>query len=112
MSLVCYVGPGGNLLHSDDPVSQCAKLTLPSPMLNSHQLYSLRNIHVYDEAWKAKTIDITFQKEFGTDGYMSTLDKICDEVIDLQRLIFFTNNSAIKFNFMNKMDQFYKSTYV
>ena len=77
MSLECYVGPQGNLLEMDE--SQCGRLLLPSPILEIETFNALRNIQTYNKDWSVRTIDITFPKEDGIDGYMKALDDICEE---------------------------------
>ncbi|PRP78286.1 hypothetical protein PROFUN_13917, partial [Planoprotostelium fungivorum] len=78
MSLQCYVGPGGNLLELQ-PDLQCAKLSLPSPMLSSIQMHAVHNLHLYDPQWRSCSIDITFPREEGEEGYVKALDRICRE---------------------------------
>ncbi|EXJ60612.1 glutamate synthase [NADPH] [Cladophialophora yegresii CBS 114405] len=77
MSLECYVGPQGNLLEMDE--SQCGRLLLPSPILEIETLNAIKNIEKFNPDWSVRTIDITFDKEEGIDGYMKALDDICDE---------------------------------
>lgn len=77
MSLECYVGPQGNLLEMD--ASQCARLFLPSPILSIPEFNSLMNISKVHPEWTVKTIDLTFPKTEGTEGYMRHLDFICKE---------------------------------
>jgi glutamate synthase (NADH) len=77
MSLECYVGPQGNLLEMDE--SQCGRLLLPSPILEIETFNALKNIQTYNKDWSVRTIDISFAKEDGIDGYMKALDDICDE---------------------------------
>ena len=76
MSLECYVGPQGNLLEMDE--SQCERLLLPSPILEIEKFNALKNITKLHKAWTVKTIDITFDKMEGVQGYMDALDAICD----------------------------------
>ncbi|MCJ1433823.1 glutamate synthase [NADH] [Xylographa pallens] len=76
MSLECYVGPQGNLLEMD--ASQCHRLLLPSPVLSIEDFNALMNITELHREWTVKTIDITFPKENGIDGYMDALDRICE----------------------------------
>ena len=76
MSLECYVGPQGNLLEMEE--SQCARLMLPSPILEIETFNAIKNINKYNKEWTVKTIDITFDKWSGIDGYMQALDDICD----------------------------------
>jgi NAD(P)H-dependent glutamate synthase small subunit len=76
MSLECYVGPQGNLLEMNE--SQCERLMLPSPILEIEQFNALKNIMTLHKAWTVKTIDITFNKMEGVQGYMDALGAICD----------------------------------
>ncbi|MCJ1391432.1 glutamate synthase [NADH] [Xylographa bjoerkii] len=76
MSLECYVGPQGNLLEMD--ASQCHRLLLPSPVLSIEDFNALKSITQLHREWTVKTIDITFPKEDGVDGYMAALDRICE----------------------------------
>ena len=76
MSLECYVGPQGNLLEMD--ASQCHRLLLPSPVLSLEDFNALNNITQIHHEWTVKTIDITFPKNEGIDGYMDALDRICE----------------------------------
>jgi glutamate synthase (NADH) len=76
MSLECYVGPQGNLLEMDK--SQCHRLLLPSPILEIEKFNALRNISSLHKDWTVRTIDITFEKMEGIQGYMDALDKICE----------------------------------
>lgn len=76
MSLECYVGPQGNLLEMDE--SQCGRLLLPSPILETETFNALKNINSYNKDWSVRAIDITFEKSSGVDGFMSALDSICD----------------------------------
>lgn len=76
MSLECYVGPQGNLLEMDP--SQCHRLLLPSPVLSIEDFNALRNITTLYADWRVKTIDITFPKREGIQGYLDALDRICD----------------------------------
>ena len=76
MSLECYVGPQGNLLQMD--ASQCHRLLLPSPVLSLEEFNALTNITRLYSDWTVKTIDITFPKKEGINGYMNALERICD----------------------------------
>ncbi|ORX97575.1 glutamate synthase [Basidiobolus meristosporus CBS 931.73] len=80
MSLECYVGPEGNILEMNE--SQCRKLCLPSPVLSIEALNTIKSMEAYHNEWRVSTIDITFGKEEGIDGYVRALDRICDEVSD------------------------------
>jgi glutamate synthase (NADH) len=75
MSLECYIGPQGNLLEMDK--SQCHRLLLPSPILEIEKFNALKNISTLHKDWTVRTIDITFPKVKGIQGYMDALDDIC-----------------------------------
>ena len=76
MSLECYVGPQGNLLEMDS--SQCHRLLLPSPVLAIEEFNALKNITTLYRNWTVKTIDITFPKAEGIDGYINAMDRVCE----------------------------------
>ncbi|KAF2742902.1 glutamate synthase [Sporormia fimetaria CBS 119925] len=80
MSLEAYVGPQGNLLEMDE--SQCHRLLLPSPILSLEEFNALSKISTVQPDWTVKSIDITFPKTEGIEGYMRALDKICDAVTE------------------------------
>ncbi|KAK0706806.1 hypothetical protein B0T26DRAFT_743952 [Lasiosphaeria miniovina] len=77
MSLECYVGPQGNLLEMDP--SQCGRLHLPSPILSIPEFNVLQKMSTLHPNWTVKTIDITFPKKDGVEGYVKHLDYICNE---------------------------------
>ena len=80
MSLECYVGPQGNLLEMDS--SQCRRLMLPSPVLSIDDFNALKNVTSLYRDWTVKTIDITFPKQEGIQGYLDALDRICASVTE------------------------------
>jgi glutamate synthase (NADH) len=80
MSLEAYVGPQGNLLEMDE--NQCHRLLLPSPILSIEEFNGLCNINKIYSNWTVKTIDITFPKKEGINGYLEALDRICDAATD------------------------------
>jgi glutamate synthase (NADPH/NADH) len=80
MSLEAYVGPQGNLLELDE--QQCHRLLLPSPILSLEEFKALNSITTLYPNWRVKTIDITFPKSEGVDGYLTALDRICDAASD------------------------------
>lgn len=80
MSLECYVGPQGNLLEMG--ALQCHRLLLPSPVLAIEDFNALVNITSLHPDWTVKTIDITFPKTEGIQGYMDALDRICVAVTE------------------------------
>ncbi|KAI7903005.1 uncharacterized protein BX663DRAFT_509197 [Cokeromyces recurvatus] len=78
MSLECYVGPEGNILEVNE--EQCRKLTLPSPILSMDELGAIQSMDQLFPDWKVATIDTTFEKALGIQGYMEALERICQEV--------------------------------
>ena len=80
MSLECYVGPQGNLLEMGE--HQCHRLMLPSPILSIQDFNALKNINTIYRDWTVKTIDITFPKKEGIQGFMDALDRICEAVTE------------------------------
>lgn len=80
MSLECYVGPQGNLLEMGS--SQCHRLMLPSPVLSIEDFNAVKNITTLYREWTVKSIDITFPKKEGIQGYMDALDRICESVTE------------------------------
>ncbi len=76
MSLGTYVGPQGNLLTMEK--SQCHRLYLPSPMLSVEEFNGMMHIPDIHPDWSVATIDITFAKEEGIQGYYDALDRIND----------------------------------
>jgi glutamate synthases, NADH/NADPH, small subunit len=75
MSLECYVGPQGNLLEIKP--DQCNRLLLKSPVLSTTELSALKNIETVYPKWSVANIDITFEKSEGIQGYINTIDRIC-----------------------------------
>ncbi|KAG1466135.1 hypothetical protein G6F56_004748 [Rhizopus delemar] len=78
MSLQCYVGPKGNILELNE--NQCHQLALASPILSMQELAAIKNMSAQHPSWKVKTIDITFAKQDGVEGYVNTLERVCNEV--------------------------------
>ncbi|KAG1468987.1 hypothetical protein G6F56_003523 [Rhizopus delemar] len=78
MSLQCYIGPKGNILELNE--SQCHQLALDSPILSMQELAAIKNMSESYPSWKVKTIDITFAKQEGVQGYIDTLERICNDV--------------------------------
>lgn len=78
MSLQCYVGPEGNILEIDE--NQCHQLALSSPILSMEELAAIKNMDQFYPSWKVATIDITFPKSEGVQGYVDTLERVCNEV--------------------------------
>ncbi len=72
MSLECTIGPEGNLLDSTE--SQCHRLVLPHPILEARQMAALAALN--HRGWKTRSIDITFERQAGVDGFYETLRRI------------------------------------
>ncbi|CAI5757462.1 unnamed protein product [Candida verbasci] len=77
MSLECYIGPQGNLLEMKP--DQLNRLLLKSPILTNSELLAIKNIEKVYPKWSVENIDITFNKIDGIQGYINTIDKICQE---------------------------------
>ena len=75
MSMATYIGPEGNLLETTD--KQCARLFVETPILDADQMAAVHSLA--HRGWKSTKIDITFRKTDGERGFMSTLDRICEE---------------------------------
>ncbi|KAH0306024.1 glutamate synthase-like protein, partial [Aureobasidium melanogenum] len=80
MSLEAYVGSQGNLLEMSP--SQCHRLLLPSPMLSIEEFNALNQISQLHREWNVHTVDITFPKKEGIQGYLDALDRICDQAAE------------------------------
>lgn len=76
MSLECYVGPQGNLLEMKP--DQCNRLLLKSPILTNSELIAIKNIEKVYPKWSVAEIDITFERSEGIQGYINTIDEICE----------------------------------
>ncbi|PWN39322.1 putative glutamate synthase [Ceraceosorus guamensis] len=77
MSLEQYVGPEGNILEMR--ADQCHRLHLESPILTIEECNALKRLELAHQDWKSRTLDITFDKGHGIDGYSNALDRICSE---------------------------------
>ena len=75
MSVECYIGPEGNLLETTE--KQCNRLLLDNPILDFQQMAGIQNLDY--RGWKSRTIDITFDKNDGPDGFTLALKRICKE---------------------------------
>ncbi|KAK4167329.1 putative glutamate synthase [NADPH] [Cladorrhinum sp. PSN259] len=98
MSLECYVGPQGNLLEMD--ASQCGRLLLPSPILSIEEFNAVKNMSALYPEWTVKSIDLTFPKKDGIQGYIKHLDYICNEATAAieahDRIIILTDRNTSK----------------
>ncbi|KAG9302670.1 hypothetical protein G9A89_007374 [Geosiphon pyriformis] len=78
MSLECYVGPEGNILEVNE--YQTRKLLLRSPILSIDELNAIKRAERVQPDWSVATIDITFPKQEGVNGYLLALERVCAEV--------------------------------
>lgn len=85
MSLVCPVGPEGNLL-AEPSKDHCERLLVRHPVLTLEEMKTLK-----DKRYKrpdgsmvhgSVIIDCTFPKGSGPDGMLAALERICDEAAD------------------------------
>ena len=76
MSLRCYIGPEQNLLETTE--DHAHRLLIRHPILTNEELAALK--HMDHRDWKAKTIDITFDRAQGRPGVLEAIDRICGEV--------------------------------
>jgi len=79
MSLEAYVGPEGNLLEMK--ASQCHRIVLKSPLISIQEMNALKNIKSAYPRWEARTIDITFPKADGLEGYRAAVERLCLEAM-------------------------------
>lgn len=77
MSLECYVGAEGNLLERTP--KQCRRLLLPSPVLSIESLNALKRLDEVYPTWPSRTLDITFDKSEGLEGYENAIKRVCRE---------------------------------
>lgn len=78
MSLVCPVGPEGNLL--DEPGAEhCKRLNVTHPVLTLEEMEVLKS---GNSDFKTATIDITFPLGSGPDGLLAAIERICDEAAE------------------------------
>lgn len=75
MSLSSYVGPQGNLLTITP--EHARMLRLEHPVLANNQLERIKRMDY--RGWRSKTVDITYPRAEGLDGFMSALDRIAEE---------------------------------
>ena len=85
MSLVCPVGPEGNLLADNSP-EHCQRLVLRHPVITLDEMETLKNQEIKrpdgSKAFKTTVIDATFPVGSGPDGMLQALERICDEAAD------------------------------
>lgn len=85
MSLVCPVGPEGNLL-ADPAADNCKRLNVRHPVLTLDEMETLKSKVYVDKDGKkgfaSHVIDCTFPAGSGPDGMLQALERICDEAAD------------------------------
>jgi len=85
MSLVCPVGPEGNLLADAGP-EHSQRLVVNHPVLTLEEMATLKGNEFKNPdgstKFKCNTIDITFPVGSGVDGMLAALERICDEAAD------------------------------
>ncbi|XP_067951479.1 uncharacterized protein [Watersipora subatra] len=75
MSLACPIGPAGNILEPSAEWAQ--RLFLDQPILSLSDLEVIKATTY--RGWKAKVIDITFERSAGVSGLLSRLNFVCQE---------------------------------
>ncbi|MFT4713095.1 MAG: glutamate synthase (NADPH/NADH) large chain [Candidatus Azotimanducaceae bacterium] len=75
MSLECFIGPEGNLLETSE--AHAHRLKIPHPTISNEELSSLKQMDYRD--WRSKTVDMTFDRSTGHEGFITALDRICSE---------------------------------
>jgi glutamate synthase (NADPH/NADH) large chain len=75
MSLECYIGPERNLLKTT--AAHCHRLRVPHPILTNEELAAIKQMN--HRGWRARTIDITFDRAGGSGRAVVALQRICAE---------------------------------
>ena len=75
MAVNCYIGPERNLL--GETPEHAHRLHLEQPILSNEELAALS--HINHRGWKAKSIDITWQRQKGAAGLYERLREIMEE---------------------------------
>jgi len=76
MSLVTMIGPRPNLLGHENKGSN-VRLEIKQPILTNEQLYNIRHIDSHaGEAFKTKTLDITYDASLRSSGMKEAIEKI------------------------------------
>ena len=85
MALECYIGPERNLLEVTE--HHAGRLRVPHPILDNGELAAIKHLGGSPSAprrtgggvlgWRARTIDITFERDSGRDGLLAAFDRIC-----------------------------------
>jgi glutamate synthase (NADPH/NADH) large chain len=76
MSLVTFIGPRPNLLGHAKADSM--RLEIKQPILTNEQLHSIRHINDHaGDAFRTKTLDITYDAEQGEEGIEAAITALC-----------------------------------
>lgn len=85
MSLVCPVGPEGNLLE-EPSMNHCKRLVVRHPVLTLEEMRTLKNQEYKfpdgKTGFSTHVIDTTFPKGSGPDGMLQALERVCNEAAD------------------------------
>jgi glutamate synthase (NADPH/NADH) large chain len=85
MSLVSLIGPRPNLLGHTNTEKQM-RLEVCTPVLTNEDLYAIRHIEQHTgEAFRTKTLDLTYPSSQGSDGMKAALDALCAVAEDAVR---------------------------
>ncbi len=78
MSLECFIGPEKNLLETTP--EHAHRLHVPHPILRNEELAALK--HINHRGWRARTIDITYDKSDKAEDLVAALDRICTQATE------------------------------
>ncbi len=78
MSLVSLVGPKPNLLGMNDAGSQ-QRLEVTQPVLSNRDLDKIRHIKASGDAFRTKTLDMTYDAQMGAEGMERALEDLCQQ---------------------------------
>ena len=77
MSLVTFIGPRPNLLEKGDNHNSGQRLEIQQPILTNEQLCHIRTIDSHaGDAFKTKTLDITYDASLGEDGMKAAIEAL------------------------------------
>lgn len=78
MSLMCPVGPEGNIL--DANTSHAKRLLVEHPVLSTREMQALKSNP--NPEWTPRVLDATFRAGSGARGLMNALSRLCEEATD------------------------------
>jgi glutamate synthase (NADPH/NADH) large chain len=78
MSLECYIGPEGNLLETTE--HHAKRLRIPHPILTNDELAAIKAMNY--RGWRARTIDMTFDRSGSLDDALERICTEADQAID------------------------------